>query len=1509
MSSSLEIYKGDGGGSGGGAIVQLADETLTPTIWSSGGYSRTTSAISSISNSHYYLQTSSTSSYSSSAAPTTYLSTSTFISSSPSFSFSTLDSPPYINLTLVGPASSWPLIPVISPSYYNNSSSSSSSCNPVAILQGEPIVRLVANSSSAGTFVDPGAALSGCSFACQLIVHYDRELSPSTSSPFYQAGIHVLSYWFRCISPVEAEVYSAESAKISRYVDVRPGPFPLSSSLIIDDSLEWFEISFMDHPQSITAESGNSAFVVTFNKSCTDRTTSSNINNSASTIMVKVLSVSSISASNSTQNQNIDSAHGLVSYFRVWLHQDAFLDMDKTSTLSISINSSNYSLCDSLFDNGATSVTASINRPINWRAKITGAQIIPSSYDNRRGETSIISGHQSLSSRVLLTIKYSFEDIVGWSMDKEGHIVLPVLEKNIFTITVYSPDMNPTPSSGTRISVVLLPDTGEDEIISPSRTTSVSLQQRSWMDFIIGGSYEELSSKSSPSSSSSTPSSATFQIISHRHDIDDESGRDVYVITAELSDSSRIKSGDVLVMGLSPLGGKLVGLERDAGVFSKKTFDFTVQRGKFMFRRSGFINDLLKDLSMYSTGSCCSALANSACTLVLHPMFCQKSFKFTENGRCPCLVSSEKEESLSPSKIYMTSAAAVSASTSLSSIGAYSSFILSSSPPTASHTPSTSRSPFTSVVTSTTAAMVMTTASPSKPSSQPRPQPYLLGDSSISMHVGETINDPGIKLPPNWEVVSTVIESLIETASGKQTKSPAGTSSSSQMSSPTATSLKSKHHSLSGLRISERNGSPLSISGLVVGSFKIVYHAKSSSNTGSVSDLKLVRHVHVRSANPEMRLVDYGDEFKSVTVEFSSPPSSEKRRQTSLDSSNSRIKLLSTGSFIVLAKRPDGSLSKALPVVVSVKPIFPHSSATTTATTFAGNSVFEEEENDFNSAEEDLLYEEKFVVVSSSPSSFHDSSYISWLSWGLIGNSGIQQISSVSVLPSRYELIIDWNTGGEWTEGDELVIGVVDGDHHPSSLSSARSTLDGVGCWDALPPYGKCELEAIQLELTLPPKLQNGSVVGMVHGRAQGLYDFATSSLFGLFSYESREYIWRRWILDLFGYTRRENDIVIDLSFSGNVSKNPVSGSCQDLDASIFQVALIKWESDVDSSSSSLREEASKHPGTPGSSELSIIFNPHLLPLWMIHKIVPFWISNPFVIVSKKKQPVIVGPGSWRIINMEDNECGVPDGGIPLDILSVVRIDEIHVANNKNLAHGKSKAKMLLRKQQLEWQKKEQAIIVMSNLEFFKLLLKGSFRSFWMRAMEMVIGATISPASASPPTASTLSNRPVSSEITDKRDTRYRLRLSLPANKGTFSKSDMLVVNLVEDSVWGCGDKAKMTVKCHPLTFDVLQEIATSENAHNRQRAKRNLKLYDKPIRHSSWFSYTSIFSLVGALLVTLISMYVVGIALNPLQGIPLFARLWFVVLLVNVLCVWCIVYNLTSQVSMYALKIVASEI
>lgn len=207
------------------------------------------------------------------------------------------------------------------------------------------------------------------------------------------------------------------------------------------------------------------------------------------------------------------------------------------------------------------------------------------------------------------------------------------------------------------------------------------------------------------------------------------------------------------------------------------------------------------------------------------------------------------------------------------------------------------------------------------------------------------------------------------------------------------------------------------------------------------------------------------------------------------------------------------------------------------------------------------------------------------------------------VFPSTYTFDLKWK--GEWEYKDQLIIGLAD--KH---------------CIDSLPPYGICDT-LVFLDLNIAPRFVSAVVKG-VYGY-EGINGPVDENLGGWDGFRKKaRYIWKRWIKAPIGLYKPENEIVLEVSFTGAVSS---TRSDLLLETSSFEGALLKKTSSDDGS---FRSKTSSKVDRKTTS-VWVLYSKYFL-FWAF----PKWFSDPFVVFK----PVMVGSKNFHLVNMGETECG-----------------------------------------------------------------------------------------------------------------------------------------------------------------------------------------------------------------------------------------------------------------------------
>lgn len=551
------------------------------------------------------------------------------------------------------------------------------------------------------------------------------------------------------------------------------------------------------------------------------------------------------------------------------------------------------------------------------------------------------------------------------------------------------------------------------------------------------------------------------------------------------------------------------------------------------------------------------------------------------------------------------------------------------------------------------------------------------------------------------------------------------------------------------------------------GEFKISY---------VLGERLLERVVKVRVGAPRMQMLEFGEGYKSVTVEFSSVPTRIPRGLVNLW----------VGSFLVIAKRGDGSLSKAIPKLMKVTPV----------------SVNEKTET-------------------------------SWFG----GDSGFSHAT-------QYTLSIDWSFGSAWADNDELII-----------------TLAKDECWDTLPPYHKCSSkarDAIRTPLHVAPSIVDARVIKF----------FGEGGMFGYNKHESSwramaymaRYTYRRGFLgSILGWRKTTNEVIVQVSF----------------DADLRNVSLAAFEATL------LKQDVSYDRFTQTTASVDRSWKYAYLPVWMMHKLVPWLIYNPYL--HYREGPAVVGDG---VVNMGDGECGVPAAGVPVSVIAVEYVYSPPVVDE-------AEAKRL--REERRWEN----IGSMDVLSVAKILIRAGVRRVWMVALDFVIGESINSKTAVKKEQS--EKRPIKVKAT------YAVHLSIPVVVG---EGDLLVMNVKDGLVKGLHE-SRMSVPCRAMVVDVWESLVNDDSPRPMSVVKE--KDVDEVRKGGSLFSWMfSVGWLFVVVQVMLFGVAVVGVLhFQGIAGIKGVGREKIGMCVgggLGVLLGWCLVGTGIREVAKGVWEIVGSE-
>lgn len=541
------------------------------------------------------------------------------------------------------------------------------------------------------------------------------------------------------------------------------------------------------------------------------------------------------------------------------------------------------------------------------------------------------------------------------------------------------------------------------------------------------------------------------------------------------------------------------------------------------------------------------------------------------------------------------------------------------------------------------------------------PELVLRGSSTILAYAGERVRDPGVVLYGKSEI-ATVARTLLRN------------------NQPISLVEDDQH-----IIISDEEGV-----------FTLMYRVEDSN--GHIHHAE--RSIKVRIGAPRMRLAGFGQAYKSVTVEFTSPPTQNAKSLTEL----------SEASFFVIAKRPDGSMSKAVPKLAWVAPL----------TETSSSSWF-----------------------SSKPQLHPRRS-----SWSLRSDHDFTHAT-------RYILALDWSAGSNWAAGDELI------------LTLAKDAE----CMDSRPPFHRCRSrDAVRVSLDPAPSVVDARVTGFFG--EDGILAWSPLDTYLTRITVAMRYVYRRRLLGALGFTTPHHEVIVEVSLDAPV--HPLSMYS-------FEATLLRGDVRYDRFTQTTAVVEDRRWGWMG-----VLY----APVWIAHKILPGFVWNPYY--HHRDGPAVVGDGSLRAVNMGEDECGVPQGGVDVNIVAVTPVAPPAVADE---------AKKLQ-------EYRERVRYYVDSMDFYsvgKILAKAVVRKVWMGALEWVIGEQKAGAQKPAIDPSTAPNIKV--------NVTYRVHLAVPVSEiqvRPFGKGDILVLNVVPGSAVG-SHESLMNVPCRPMILDVWDSLLNDE--------------------------------------------------------------------------------------------------
>jgi hypothetical protein len=176
------------------------------------------------------------------------------------------------------------------------------------------------------------------------------------------------------------------------------------------------------------------------------------------------------------------------------------------------------------------------------------------------------------------------------------------------------------------------------------------------------------------------------------------------------------------------------------------------------------------------------------------------------------------------------------------------------------------------------------------------------------------------------------------------------------------------------------------------------------------------------------------------------------------------------------------------------------------------------------------------------------------------------------------------------------------------------------------------------------------------------------------------------------------------------------------------------------------------------------------IPIWIAHKMLPWLIFNPYY--HHREGPAVVGDGSFRAVNMGDDECGVPSVGVGAKIIAVEYIAPPPVVDEEEL-------------KRLHSAKVKYFVNSMDLWSVSVVLTRAFVRRAWMGALEFVIGEK---RNGGKKTKAGVENEGIKVKAT------YRVHVSIPVSEKPFGKGDLLVLNIVKDSAVGLHKSALVCI-------------------------------------------------------------------------------------------------------------------
>lgn len=361
---------------------------------------------------------------------------------------------------------------------------------------------------------------------------------------------------------------------------------------------------------------------------------------------------------------------------------------------------------------------------------------------------------------------------------------------------------------------------------------------------------------------------------------------------------------------------------------------------------------------------------------------------------------------------------------------------------------------------------------------QPKVTYALLGPASVQVYVDQETSDPGVSVSHPFKLMKT---------------------------SNSAVEIKKKSFTVKQ-----------------IGEYEISYHITTQHSNHTLKRI-------IQAANlPALNLISHTSGYKSIIVEFTSPPSSSLAKPTHLTAQN----------FVLFSKRQDSSQSSCTPRLVSATPV--------------------------------------------------DKSF-----FGGWSNE------------TKYELVVEFST--EFADGELLYI----------ALDSRTP------CFDSVTPFGKCESKPIEIPLKSAPVVVD---VRAHHyfGQEAPIGVSIGTNLFYYF-----RWFYRRVLLSLLGRSKLKNEVIVEVTFSGQVDGVGVES---------FEASLLGSNTRASAKFTSRMQKKGW-----------FVFVRKLLSTF-----IPA-IGDPSVVY--RDGDAVVGTGNLRALNMREQDCGVPVDGVGVDVVDVVQIE------------------------------------------------------------------------------------------------------------------------------------------------------------------------------------------------------------------------------------------------------------